>query len=61
VTPTLSVDAVQLRFTWVFETAVALRFVGAVGACVSPPALAALKAASCMIQPPLDCCVRVAL
>ena len=34
VTPTLSVDAVQLRLIWL-PLAVAVRFAGAVGACVS--------------------------
>ena len=34
VTPTLSVDAVQLRLIWL-PLAVAVRFVGAVGGCVS--------------------------
>jgi hypothetical protein len=35
VTPTLSVGAVQLSPIWVLETAVAARFVGAVGGVVS--------------------------
>jgi hypothetical protein len=35
VTPTLSVDAVQERFTWLLETAVTVKPEGAVGAMVS--------------------------
>src|SRR5438132_4741006 len=42
VTPTLSVDAVQLRLIWLQLTAVAERFVGAVGACVSGAGVVAL-------------------
>jgi hypothetical protein len=38
VTPTVSVDAVQLNPTCVLETAVATRFAGAVGGVVSVPA-----------------------
>ena len=34
-TPTLSVDAVQLRLIWVADAAVAVSLPGAVGACVS--------------------------
>jgi hypothetical protein len=39
VTPTLSVDAVQLKLIWLLLTTVAAGLVGAVGACVSavPP------------------------
>jgi hypothetical protein len=36
VTPTLSVEAVHVRFTWVDEVAVATRLVGIDGAVVSP-------------------------
>ena len=35
-TPTLSVEAIQLRLTWVGETAVAWRPAGTEGAVVSP-------------------------
>ncbi|MNW71100.1 hypothetical protein D3C74_507400 [compost metagenome] len=37
VTPTLSVDAAQLSVMLDIVCAVDARFVGAVGACVSPP------------------------
>src|SRR2546425_7344797 len=51
VTPALSVEAVQLRLIWLDDIALAARFVGAVGACVSPPPPpeAALKATICMV------------
>src|SRR2546430_4085759 len=41
VTPTLSVDAVQLRLIWLPLTAVADRLPGAVGGCVSGAGVAA--------------------
>jgi len=49
VTPTLSVEAVQVRFTWLLEGAVAARLLGAVGGVVSPPLpVLARNAASCI-------------
>ena len=42
VTPTLSVDAVQLRLIWVLLTAVAVRLPGALGGCVSGDGVVAL-------------------
>ena len=42
VTPTLSVAAVHDRLTWLDEGAVAVRLVGAVGACVSVPVVVAV-------------------
>jgi hypothetical protein len=43
VTPTLSVDAVHATLIWLLPLAAAVRFVGAVGGCVSavppPPAM----------------------
>ena len=41
-TPTLSVDAVQLRLIWLELAAVAVRFEGAVGACVSTAVVVAV-------------------
>ena len=53
VTPTLSVDAVQLRLIWLPLTAVAVRFVGAVGGCVSPPPPTGVRNATiCIIHAP---------
>src|SRR5437879_3069649 len=49
VTPTLSVDAVQLRLIWLPLTA-AVRFAGAVGGCVSKTAEGVRNATICMIQ-----------
>ena len=51
-TPTLSVAAVQARFTWLDDAAVAPRPVGAVGGVVSPDSVAARKATICMTQLP---------
>ena len=51
-TATLSVAALQVRLIWVIDAAVAVRFDGAVGACVSPLITAALNAASCMTHAP---------
>ena len=42
VTPTLSVDAVQLKLIWVPLTAVALRLPGVLGGCVSGEVVVAL-------------------
>src|SRR4029450_2705585 len=39
VTATLSLEAFQLRFTWLLPVAVAAMFAGTVGGVVSPPAL----------------------
>src|SRR5437773_435849 len=50
VTPTSSVDAVQLRLIWLPLTAVAVRLLGAVGACVSAGAgLAPLVPSACAL------------
>ena len=54
VTPTLSVEAVQVRLICAPLAAVATRFVGAVGACVSGgPAAAARNATICITHVPL--------
>ena len=51
-TPTASVAAVQARFTWLDDAAVAPNPEGAVGGVVSLDNVAARKAAICMTQSP---------
>ncbi len=54
VTPTLSVEAVQLRLTWVPDTGVAVRPVGTLGGVVSGVPGSARNATSCITQPLLS-------
>ena len=53
VTPTLSVDAVQLKLTRLTLIAVAVRFDGAVGACVSTVETGVRELTICITQLPL--------
>ena len=52
VTPTLSVDAVQLRLIWLPLTAVAVRVPGVLGGCVSGPTGGVRNATICITHAP---------